>query len=118
MPGEEFVVIKPGGEASPWPQASMMAYLDKIETINPVLCNTCTNFYTPLCQRKDQIEIVAEMSRQSMASQRNLTLTEELEKLEQSITLTLQGLSVFTTRKEHQLTHFKRLTIISVEHIV
>ncbi|KAL9595492.1 MAG: hypothetical protein Q9219_006421 [cf. Caloplaca sp. 3 TL-2023] len=30
------------------------------------------------------------MSRQSMAPQRNLTLTEELEKLEQSITLTLQ----------------------------
>lgn len=31
------------------------------------------------------------MSRQSTAAQRNLTLTEELEKLEQSITLTLQG---------------------------
>lgn len=31
------------------------------------------------------------MSRQSMAPSRNLTLTEELEKLEQSITLTLQG---------------------------
>jgi len=32
------------------------------------------------------------MSRPSVApSQRNLTLTEELEKLEQSITLTLQG---------------------------
>lgn len=31
------------------------------------------------------------MSRQSMAPQRNLSLTEELEKLEQSITLTLQG---------------------------
>ena len=31
------------------------------------------------------------MSRQSMAPARNLTLTEELEKLEQSITLTLQG---------------------------
>ncbi|KAF2109945.1 DASH complex subunit Ask1-domain-containing protein [Lophiotrema nucula] len=31
------------------------------------------------------------MSRQSMAPQRNLTLTEELEKLEQSITLTLQA---------------------------
>jgi hypothetical protein len=31
------------------------------------------------------------MSRQSLAPQRNLTLTEELEKLEQSITLTLQG---------------------------
>lgn len=33
----------------------------------------------------------ADMSRQSMAPPRNLTLTEELEKLEQSITLTLQG---------------------------
>lgn len=33
----------------------------------------------------------AEMSRQSMAPNRNLSLTEELEKLEQSITLTLQG---------------------------
>ena len=33
------------------------------------------------------------MSRQSTAAQRNLTLTEELEKLEQSITLTLQGLN-------------------------
>jgi DASH complex subunit ASK1 len=31
------------------------------------------------------------MSRHSMAPQRNLSLTEELEKLEQSITLTLQG---------------------------
>jgi len=36
----------------------------------------------------------ATMSRPSVApSQRNLTLTEELEKLEQSITLTLQGSS-------------------------
>jgi hypothetical protein len=33
----------------------------------------------------------AKMSRQSMAPNRNLSLTEELEKLEQSITLTLQG---------------------------
>ena len=31
------------------------------------------------------------MSRQSIAPNRNLSLTEELEKLEQSITLTLQG---------------------------
>jgi DASH complex subunit ASK1 len=31
------------------------------------------------------------MSRQSVAPMRNLSLTEELEKLEQSITLTLQG---------------------------
>lgn len=34
---------------------------------------------------------IAKMSRQSMAPNRNLSLTEELEKLEQSITLTLQG---------------------------
>lgn len=33
------------------------------------------------------------MSRASTSSQRSLTLTEELEKLEQSITLTLQGKS-------------------------
>lgn len=32
------------------------------------------------------------MSRMSIAPQRNLTLTEELERLEQSITLTLQGI--------------------------
>lgn len=32
------------------------------------------------------------MSRAHPSSQRNLTLTEELEKLEQSITLTLQGI--------------------------
>lgn len=31
------------------------------------------------------------MAQSSSISQRNLTLTEELEKLEQSITLTLQG---------------------------
>lgn len=35
------------------------------------------------------------MSRMSMAPQRNLSLTEELEKLEQSITLTLQGTHSF-----------------------
>ncbi|KAL9030611.1 MAG: hypothetical protein Q9196_001292 [Gyalolechia fulgens] len=40
-----------------------------------------------------------------MAPPRNLTLTEELEKLEQSITLTLQGLSVSITNNWHQLTH-------------
>lgn len=34
---------------------------------------------------------ISSMSRQSMAPNRNLSLTEELEKLEQSITLTLQG---------------------------
>lgn len=33
------------------------------------------------------------MSRAIPSSQRNLTLTEELEKLEQSITLTLQGIA-------------------------
>lgn len=32
------------------------------------------------------------MSRANPSAQRNLTLTEELEKLEQSITLTLQGI--------------------------
>lgn len=37
------------------------------------------------------IPIEVAMSRQSVAPQRNLSLTEELEKLEQSITLTLQG---------------------------
>lgn len=37
------------------------------------------------------------MSRQSSSSQRPLTLTEELEKLEQSITLTLQGMILLTT---------------------
>jgi DASH complex subunit ASK1 len=35
--------------------------------------------------------IANEMSRPNSSVQRNLTLTEELEKLEQSITLTLQG---------------------------
>jgi DASH complex subunit ASK1 len=40
------------------------------------------------------------MSRPSVAAQRNLTLTEELEKLEQSITLTLQGnLGIIVTEK-------------------
>ena len=41
------------------------------------------------------------MSRQSMAPNRNLSLTEELEKLEQSITLTLQGKQ--TSSLPHQL---------------
>jgi hypothetical protein len=34
---------------------------------------------------------ISNMSRASTSQQRGLTLTEELEKLEQSITLTLQG---------------------------
>ncbi len=34
------------------------------------------------------------MSRASSSNQRNLTLTEELERLEQSITLTLQGIYI------------------------
>lgn len=38
------------------------------------------------------------MSRANPSSQRNLTLTEELEKLEQSITLTLQGIAPFPKR--------------------
>jgi hypothetical protein len=37
------------------------------------------------------LDAICSMSRMSMAPQRNLSLTEELEKLEQSITLTLQG---------------------------
>ncbi|KAL8648393.1 MAG: hypothetical protein Q9210_005008 [Variospora velana] len=41
-----------------------------------------------------------DMSRSSMAPQRNLTLTEELEKLEQSITLTLQGLDRYLLHAE------------------
>jgi DASH complex subunit ASK1 len=44
------------------------------------------------------------MSRASVSSQRNLTLTEELEKLEQSITLTLQGKSLHRTRGDLLLT--------------
>jgi hypothetical protein len=43
------------------------------------------------------------MSRPSSISQRPLTLTEELEKLEQSITLTLQGKQ---TMAVHQLPSF------------
>jgi DASH complex subunit ASK1 len=41
------------------------------------------------------------MSRQSMAPQRNLSLTEELEKLEQSITLTLQGKQTLDCPAKH-----------------
>jgi DASH complex subunit ASK1 len=41
--------------------------------------------------RLRHVPVFHTMSRQSMAPQRNLSLTEELEKLEQSITLTLQG---------------------------
>lgn len=43
------------------------------------------------------------MSRASTSSQRNLTLTEELEKLEQSITLTLQGSSPPLTKTRYIL---------------
>lgn len=39
----------------------------------------------------------SKMSRQSIAPNRNLSLTEELEKLEQSITLTLQGKQTLNT---------------------
>lgn len=42
-------------------------------------------------ERKAGFSEIIAMSRQSVAPQRNLSLTEELEKLEQSITLTLQG---------------------------
>lgn len=50
------------------------------------------------------------MSRQSMAPNRNLSLTEELEKLEQSITLTLQGKQTQryptnTTNREAEIDH-------------
>lgn len=41
------------------------------------------------------------MSRQSMAPNRNLSLTEELEKLEQSITLTLQGKQTLKCPHQH-----------------
>lgn len=58
------------------------------------------------------------MSRASTSSQRNLTLTEELEKLEQTITLTLQG----QCPRDPELTRSKRLmhtqksTTISAAH--
>ena len=40
----------------------------------------------------------------SSSTQRNLTLTEELERLEQSITLTLQGTRPFPNNRYHILT--------------
>lgn len=45
---------------------------------------------------------MAGMSRASIVPQRNLTLTEELEKLEQSITLTLQGEFTFALQRNHK----------------
>lgn len=58
------------------------------------------------------------MSRQSSSSQRPLTLTEELEKLEQSITLTLQGMRLLTTFAAHLLTIFmQKSTITSAKPI-
>jgi len=42
-------------------------------------------------KRSARVPLSLEMSRPSTSAARNLTLTEELEKLEQSITLTLQG---------------------------
>ena len=43
------------------------------------------------------------MSRPNIAVQRNLTLTEELEKLEQSITLTLQGKPSITVPEKYYI---------------
>ena len=43
------------------------------------------------------------MSQPGGSASRNLTLTEELEKLEQSITLTLQGQSEFACHREPKL---------------
>ncbi|KAI4170158.1 MAG: hypothetical protein LQ343_005164 [Gyalolechia ehrenbergii] len=51
------------------------------------------------------------MSRQSMAPQRNLTLTEELEKLEQSITLTLQEI-------DHNFSRAHRIVTTSILPVV
>jgi hypothetical protein len=45
----------------------------------------------PQLQSALTIVFVKDMARPSTAATRNLTLTEELERLEQSITLTLQG---------------------------
>lgn len=49
------------------------------------------------------------MSRQSIAPQRNLSLTEELERLEQSITLTLQG-------KQSLPAPHAQLTLAEIDH--
>lgn len=56
------------------------------------------------------------MARPSTSATRNLSLTEELEKLEQSITLTLQG-GLYLVDSGSNLTIAQRSTIISVEHI-
>ncbi|KAL8758274.1 MAG: hypothetical protein Q9199_001627 [Rusavskia elegans] len=53
----------------------------------------------------------ADMSRQSMAPARNLTLTEELEKLEQSITLTLQEI-------DHNFSRAHRIVTTSILPVV
>ncbi len=53
------------------------------------------------------------MSRPSVAAQRTLTLTEELEKLEQSITLTLQG-NYFLERE--QQTQIIDHSIAEIDH--
>ena len=68
------------------------------------------------------------MSRPSVAAQRNLTLTEELEKLEQSITLTLQGrFSIDLKRKnantlspeiDHNFSRAHRIVTTSILPIV
>lgn len=60
---------------------------------------------------KRSIEVAIEMSRQSMAPQRNLTLTEELEKLEQSITLTLQEI-------DHNFSRAHRIVTSSILPVV
>jgi hypothetical protein len=54
------------------------------------------------------------MSRASTSSSRPLTLTEELEKLEQSITLTLQGLFSHSTYTNKYLTVQQKSTTTSV----
>jgi hypothetical protein len=58
-----------------------------IFTQHNCLANTATYLLTQLPGLKHPNK----MSRPGSAAPRNLTLTEELEKLEQSITLTLQG---------------------------
>jgi hypothetical protein len=55
------------------------------------VCNAVVRVANNSNENKTATLPSATMSRQSMAPQRNLSLTEELEKLEQSITLTLQG---------------------------
>ncbi|KAK5001321.1 DASH complex subunit ask1, partial [Cryomyces antarcticus] len=59
------------------------------------------------------------MSRQSVSTKRNLTLTEELEKLEQSITLTLQGSALLPPQSDTYAdpAAFQRSTTISAKRI-